>query len=338
MTAKTLLNKTSVKLGFVPAHIQLAGSHIPDESGRLGRNEKGKLKILAGIAEICELSPVKLDAVQIMTFSGIVSEDSDELINGIYELDLEPQLVLMVGGVDPVNPADEDACVEVLKAGVDIAKRHKITHIGSTSAEAWMASPAPADEAEYKARVTQCIRLHSRIFKEADLSNSCIESWNLEFLRPGEMNTFTSIRTLQPVVEGINSEIGCSFFKVLVDAAHCGDGDFSITENAALMKQLAEAGEFDVYHASAHTTRGCLSTDDGWVGALLTAAAETGHLKYVFSEIFHHEDPALQALRDFDPRHGVDTTDGRSYSQTVAENLGNLAHRLNNLKNRGLLA
>lgn len=337
MITKTIVNKTSVKLGFVPAHIQLVGSHIPDEKGRLGRNKNGKLMILEGIAEICELSPVKLDAVQIMTFPGIALEDSDELINGVYKLGLEPQLVLMVGGVDPVNPTDEDACVALLMAGVDIAKKHKISHIGSTSAEAWMASPAPTDEAEYRARVTQCIRLHSRIFKEADLANSCIESWNLEFLRPGEMNTFTSIRAIQPVVEGINSEIGCSFFKVLVDAAHCGDGDLSITENASLIKQLAEAGEFEVYHASAHTTRGCLSTDDGWVGALLTAAVETGRLKYVFSEIFHHEDPALQHLRDFDPRHGVDTTDGRSYSQTVAENLGNLAHRLNNLKNRGIL-
>ena len=33
----------------------------------------------------------------------------------------------------------------------------------------------------------------------------------------------------------------------------------------------------------------------------MSAAARTGELKFVFVELFHHEDSALQGLRDLDP-------------------------------------
>jgi hypothetical protein len=92
-----------------------------------------------------------------------------------------------------------------------------------------------------------------------------------------------------------------------------------------------------IFHASAKTTRGCLSTDDGWVGATLLAAAKTGKLETVFVEVFRHDDPALQALRDLDSGSGVDTTDGRTYTQVVIDGLVDVAHRLNNLKARGIL-
>ena len=93
-----------------------------------------------------------------------------------------------------------------------------------------------------------------------------------------------------------------------------------------------------MFHASAKTTRGCLSTDDGWIGALLAAAAKTGKLETVFVELFHHNDEALEALRNLEPGHGVDTTDGRSYNEVVADGLGDTAHRLNNLVARGFLS
>ncbi len=78
-------------------------------------------------------------------------------------------------------------------------------------------------------------------------------------------------------------------------------------------------------------------TDDGWIGATLLAAAKTGKLETVFVEVFHHEDPALQGLRDLNDGHGIDTRDGRSYTQTTIDGLVETAHRLNNLKARGVL-
>lgn len=100
---------------------------------------------------------------------------------------------------------------------------------------------------------------------------------------------------------------------------------------------MAEAGELGMFHASSKTTRGCLTTDDGWIGALMAACAKTGKLEYVFVELFHHEDPALEGLRQLDSGHGIDTTDGRSYSDTVLDGVENVAHRLNNLVARGML-
>jgi hypothetical protein len=58
----------------------------------------------------------------------------------------------------------------------------------------------------------------------------------------------------------------------------------------------------------------------------------------VFVEAFHHEDPALEGLRNLDPRHGVDTRDGRTYDQLVLDGLADVGHRLNNLVARGMLA
>jgi uncharacterized protein YjhX (UPF0386 family) len=79
-----------------------------------------------------------------------------------------------------------------------------------------------------------------------------------------------------------------------------------------------------------------LSTDDGWIGLLLTAAAKTGQLQHVFVEVFHHEDPALELLRKLDSGHGIDTRDGRSYTEVTADGLADTARRLNNLVARGL--
>jgi hypothetical protein len=68
----------------------------------------------------------------------------------------------------------------------------------------------------------------------------------------------------------------------------------------------------------------------------MAACAKTGKLEYVFSEMFHHEDVALEPLRAAVEGHGVDTTDGRTYDQMLAESLEQLAHRLNNYVKRGL--
>src|SRR5690606_24882626 len=106
MSEKSLKNQTSVALGLVPTHLKFVGALAPDEAGRLPRNDSGELVTLAGCREICETSPVKLDRVQITTFADVHEGDSDELFNGLRDLGLEPQTVMMVGGVNPFDPAD----------------------------------------------------------------------------------------------------------------------------------------------------------------------------------------------------------------------------------------
>ena len=44
-----------------------------------------------------------------------------------------------------------------------------------------------------------------------------------------------------------------------------------------------------------------------------------------------------EALRKLDSGHGIDTTDGRTYSEAVADGLEDTARRLNNLVTRGHL-
>lgn len=337
MLEKTLVNQTSVALGLVPTHLKFVGALVPDENGRLPRNSEGGLIALAGCREICETSPVKLDRIQITTFAHAHEGDTDELFTGLRDLGVEPQTVMMVGGVNPFNPADEDAATEQLLKNLQVAFRNKVKTINSTSIEAWMDSDKPKDDADFQARLAQAVKLHARVYREANLADSVVESWNIEFLRPGEFQTFTTLGKLNQLLTALNAEIGTTFFRGLVDAAHCGDSGLSIPENQALMAEVGKADHLGVFHASVPTTRGCLSTDDGWVGSLLRSAAETGKLTEAYIEVFHHEDPALEGLRKLDPGHGIDTTDGRTYAQTVVENLVELTHRLNNLKARRIL-
>lgn len=326
-----------MRLGLVPTHLKFVGGLAPGDDGRLPRNEKGDLVALAGVREIQELSPVKLDCVQVTTFADGHAGDVDELFSGLKNLGVEPQTVMMVGGVNPMNPADEDAVVAQLLKNLDIALRNDISEINSTSIEAWMECDAPKDEADYQARLAQVVKLHARVYREANLADSCVKSWNIEFLRPGEFKTFTTLGRLNEVLAALNLEIGKVFFRGLVDAAHIGDSGLSMAENEAIMASIGTSDHLGVFHASVKTTRGCLSTDDGWVGAMLTAAAKTGKLTQAYVEVFHHEDPALQGLRELDPGHGIDTTDGRTYPEVVVDALVEVTRRLNNLKARGIL-
>ena len=45
----------------------------------------------------------------------------------------------------------------------------------------------------------------------------------------------------------------------------------------------------------------------------------------------------MEPLRKLDPRHGVDTTGGRSYSQVMIDGIIETTRRLNNYKARGIL-
>ena len=329
--------KSNIRLGVVPTHLSFVGCIVPDASGKYPRDATGEILLIAGMKELCAISPVKPSCVQVSFFPGTDPTEIDELVSGLKALDLDVDFILMVGGVNPMNPADEDAVVAQLLPNLKAAIAHGARNVSSTSIEGWMSTEPRRDGAAFEAAIAQNVKVHLRAYQEAGLADSCIENWNFEFLRPGEFKTFTNLERSWAFVSAANQALGRKFFKQLVDAAHCGDSDLSIADNVALIARIAAAGELGIFHASAKTTRGCLSTDDGWIGALLTAVAKTGELRQVFVELFDHADPALEALRNLDPGHGVDTRDGRSYNQVAADGLVDIARRLNNLAARGIL-
>ncbi|MEM9016761.1 MAG: hypothetical protein AAGC68_07085 [Verrucomicrobiota bacterium] len=336
--AEPLSLHTDVELGVVPTHIKFVGGLVPDEDGRLPRSDDGELLVVTEMAKLISSSRVPIQSAQVPAFPGVDPGDTDDLMNGLRALDLNLHIIMMVGGADPMKPEDEDAVVEMLVSGIEVAKKYGITQVSSTSIEEWMQPGAtPKAGAEFDAAVAQNVKVHTRAVRESGALDSSVQHWHIEFLRGGEFQTFTDVAKCWEVVKAANEELGTKFFKVMVDAAHCGDSTLSIPANEALIAELAEAEEMGIFHASAKTTRGCLSTDDGWIGALLTAAAKTGKLEYVFVELFHHEDPALEGLRNLDPGHGIDTTDGRTYSEAVLDGLESIARRLNNLVARGFL-
>ncbi|MEO8616081.1 MAG: hypothetical protein ABI600_13135 [Luteolibacter sp.] len=336
MPAKIIL-KPKVQLGVVTTHFKFVGGIVPDEDGRFPRDENGELRVLAEMKKLGAISPVTMNIVQLPFFSTADPVEVAEIINGLKALDLEVHFIIMVGGANPMNPTDENAVVTQLVSSLKAAITHGIRHVSSTSIEEWMSADEAREGAAFDAAIAQNVKVHMRVYEEAGVAGSCIENWHIEFLRPGEFKTFTNVDRGWSFVKAANQSLGEKFFKLLVDAAHCGDSGLSIAENQELIQQIAAAGELGVFHASAKTTRGCLSTDDGWIGALLTAAAMTGELKHVFVEVFDHTDPALELVRRLDPGHGIDTRDGRSYTQVTADGLGDIARRLNNLLARGIL-
>lgn len=337
MPEKILL-KSPVHLGIVPTHLRFVGALVPDENGRFPRNSVGEILVVEGVRKLLETSRVAFGCVQVSIFPGTDPEDIGALVLALKGLGLEVDFVLMVGGVNPMNPADEDAVLAQLLPSLKAAVAHGTRHVSSTSIEEWMsANEIRREGADLEAAIAQNVKLHLRAYHEAGLAGSSVQSWNIEFLRPGEFKTFTSLDRGWAFVSAANQALGKPFFKLLVDAAHCGDSGLSIAENQTLIGKIAAADELGVFHASAKTTRGCLSSDDGWIAVLLTAMARTGKLQHVYVEMFDHEDAALETLRKLDPGHAVDTRDGRSYTEVMADGLAEIAHRLNNLAVRGVL-
>ncbi len=328
--------RSNVRTGIVPTHLKFVGGLVPDDKGRLPRVD-GKLTVVQNMEHLADQSRVDIHCCQVPYFPGLHDGDVSELVEGLRALNMEVHFILMVGGCDPMNPDDEDLVVETLVGGLNAAQQHGVAQVSSTSVEAWMQGGQPKTGADFDAAVAQNIKVHTRAFKEGNVEGSCIKAWHIEFLRGGEFQTFTDIGKIWAFVKGANEALGQPFLKVMVDAAHCGDSVLTIPENEAIITEIAAAGALGIFHASAKTTRGCLSTDDGWIGALLTACARTGKLEYAFVELFHHEDEALQALRDLDPGHGLDTTDGRTYDEAVLDGMVDLGRRLNNLVCRQIL-
>ena len=335
--AVTIENKSNIELGVVPTHMKFVGGLVPDENGKLPRGEDGRLIMVSEMAGLTDASPAKIDSVQITLFPGTDAGDLDDMMSSFKELGLVVHLIMMVGGADPMNPADEDKVAEMLISGLETAKKYGVANVSSTSLEEWLQGEPKTGDA-FDAAVAQLAKVHARACAQAGLAESCVDAWHIEFLRGGEFQTFTSSAKAWQAVKAMNEAVGTNFFKVMVDAAHCGDSDLDIPQNEAVIEEISKGGALGIFHASAKTTRGCLSTDDGWIGALLQAYARTGNMKHVFVEIFHHEDPALEPLRQLDPGHGIDTSDGRTYSQMVVDGVVDVTRRLNNLVSRGILS
>ncbi|MEL7497261.1 MAG: hypothetical protein AAFN77_06590 [Planctomycetota bacterium] len=332
------LKSSKVKIGVVPTHLKFVGGLVPDDEGGLPRDDSGTLKVVANLKRLQEMSPVEISAVQIPFFSGVEEAAVAELVNGLKDLGLEVHFIMMVGGCDPMNPDDEETVVQLLVSGLVAAKAHGIQHVSSTSLEAWMQEGAIEKAgSEFDSAIQQLAKAHARAYREAEVEGSSIQAWHIEFLRKGEFQTFTDLNRVWAFIKAANQAVGRPFFQALVDAAHCGDSELSIEENGTIVQQLAESNEMGIFHASTKTTRGCFSTDDGWIGGMLRHASATGKLEHVFVEFFHHQDDALAGLRELDPRHGIDTTDGRSYDELVVDGLVEVARRLNNLVARGIL-
>ena len=330
----TLTLKPHIALGIVPTHVKFTGGLVPLENGKFPREPDGRLIPVAEMARICQHSPIRPTCTQISIFPGPDEAETAEMILGLQNLGLQVHLIMMVSGANPTDPAHEDTVVSQLVSSLKIAIKYHATSVASTSIEAWMDGPENLD---LHTAIAQNVKLHLRAAKESGLLDSEITAWHIEFLRPGEFKTFTNLHKAWAFVKAANQTLGRNFFKLLIDAAHLGDSGLSIQENQTLIAQIAAADHLGFFHASAKTTRGCLSTDDGWIAATLHAAAKTGKLHTVFIELFHHQDPALEALRQLDPRHGIDTTDGRTYTETVIDGLTDITRRLNNLHARGIL-
>ncbi len=326
--------KPNIALGVVPTHIGFVDGLVPNEKGELPREAGGRIAVVAEMERICSVSQVRPSCVQVSVFPGTADSEIDEMMTGLKGLELDVHLIMMVGGANPMDPADEDSVVSQLLPSLQATQKYGAVSVGSTSIEEWMNGP---EDMDLDAAIIQNIRLHVRAVKESGLLDSSITAWHIEFLRPGEFKTFTNLKVAWEFIKAINKELGRNYFKVLLDAAHMGDSGLSIEENQNLIEEIAAADHIGIFHASAKTTRGCLSTDDGWIGATLAAAAKTGKLDTVFVELFSHTDPALEALRALEPGHGVNTLDGRSYTQAVADGLADVARRLNNLAARNLL-
>ncbi len=337
MTHKIQL-RAPVELGIVPTHLKFVGGLVPDDDGRLPRQDDGQLVLVVRTRELCQASPVVISGIQIPYFPNLDAEDLAEAVESLRGLGLRVHFILMVGGVDPMNPADEDAVVSMLSSGLAAAVEHGISDVSSTSVEAWMQEGAQRREGDdFAAAVAQNTRVHQRALTECPGALDSLNAWHIEFLRQGEFQTFTNLERIGAFIGSVNEALGQPFFKALVDAAHCGDSDLPIERQLQAIGRLAERDELGIYHASAKTTRGCLSTDDGWVGMTLAECAKTGKLETVFVEMFHHEDAALEGLRRLDPRHGVDTRDGRTWDQVVIDGLVDVTRRLNNFVTRGIL-
>ncbi len=166
--------KPNIRLGVVPTHLRFVGGLVPDDSGKYPRDAAGVIRVVSGMRELCAISPVKFSCVQVSFFPGTAPAEIDELVAGLKALGLEVDFILMVGGVNPMNPADEDAVVAQLLPNLKAAIAHGARYVSSTSIEEWMSTQeSRRDGAQLEAAIAQNVKVHLRAYAEAGLAHSC---------------------------------------------------------------------------------------------------------------------------------------------------------------------
>ena len=244
----SLTLKPDIALGVVPTHVKFVGGLVPGDDGKFPRESDGRLFAVAEMDRICQRSPVRPTCVQISTFPGADESETSEMIVGLQELGLDVHLIMMVGGANPMDPADEDTVVSQLMESLRPALKHKVASVSSTSIEEWMNGP---EDVDFDSAIAQNVKLHIRAARESGLLDSDISAWHIEFLRPGEFKTFTNLDKAWSFIKAANKELGRNFFKILIDAAHMGDSGLTIPENQKLISEIAAADHLGIFHASA---------------------------------------------------------------------------------------
>lgn len=333
-TPNLVVNTTDVKVGF--ASLQgWFGLYIGEE-GKLPRVD-GNLNALEEIRAVVENARVQIDVVQVPYFNGTDVVDANELLTWIKETGAEAQMILMIG-TDPMVPENRTTVINELREWLEIAKNHGVKNIAATGFEAWMSCPERKGE-DFDAAVATLATLYADLYEELKLWESSIENIDMEFLRKGEMNTFTDIEKAAVAVRAINAELSRRwlrdkpFYRVMPDSAHMGDSELSRERNEAAMVDLASTRELGNFHYSTPTYRWDDSASN-WANAHYMSVAVRCQVWQVCWELFNPNDPILKPLKTF--WFGLDTNFGNSREATV-RTLENMVRQLVNAHVTGQL-
>ena len=86
------------------------------------RHPDGRLKLLAALDALNQDSPLELSVIPTFVFSGTREDDVREMLVGIKEMGLIPEVIIMVNGANPMLPGEEDQFVEIATGILNIAK------------------------------------------------------------------------------------------------------------------------------------------------------------------------------------------------------------------------
>ena len=88
-----IILKSAIEVGVVATHFKFAGGVAPDEHGKFPRDANGVLRVLSEIGELCAISPVKMNTVQLPFFASADQVEIAEMIKGLNSLGLEVYLM-----------------------------------------------------------------------------------------------------------------------------------------------------------------------------------------------------------------------------------------------------
>ena len=158
--------RSQVRLGVTATHLRFVGGLVPDDDGHLPRESDGKPVIQAGLERLVDNSPAPPTVAQLSIFSGAKGVPTDDLMEVFAALrakGITSEMVLMIGGVNALDPADEDAFVEQGLEYLETAKNLGAETVISTSFEDWMNSIPRKEGADYEAAVEQVNKAHLRL-------------------------------------------------------------------------------------------------------------------------------------------------------------------------------